>query len=90
MVAIQAYNRQAYDEAVQANTRVLEMSPGHALATRLQDKMRRSALLIARQAQQALDSGDRDGAKRLAQAALKLVSESDGAGKAARKVLDKL
>lgn len=90
MVAIQAYNRQAYDEAVQANGRVLEIAPGHGLATRLQDKMRRSALLIARQAQQALDSGDRDGAKRLAQAALKLVSESDGAGKAARKVLDKL
>jgi hypothetical protein len=90
MVAIQAYNRQAYDEAVQANGRVLEISPGHGLATRLQDKMRRSAMLIARQAQQALDSGDRDGAKRLAQAALKLVNESDGAGKAARKVLDKL
>lgn len=90
MVAIQAYNRQAYDEAVQANGRVLEISPGHGLATRLQDKMRRSAMLIARQAQQALDSGDRDTAKRLAQAALKLVNESDGAGKAARKVLDKL
>jgi tetratricopeptide (TPR) repeat protein len=90
MVAIQAYNRQAYDEAVQANGRVLEISPGHGLATRLQDKMRRSAMLIAKQAQQALDSGDRDAAKRLAQAALKLVNESDGAGKAARKVLDKL
>ena len=90
MVAIQAYNRQAYDEAVQANSRVLELSSGHALATRLQDKMRRSAMAIAKQAQQALDSGDRDTAKRMAQAALKLVSESDSAGKAARKVLDKL
>lgn len=90
MVAIQAFNRQAYDEAIQANVRVLEIAPGHALATRLQDKMKRSALTVARQAQAALDNGDKESARRLAQAALRLVNESDPAGKAARKVLDRL
>lgn len=90
MVAIQAYNRQAYDEAIQANARVLELQPGHALGTRLQTKMRSSAAVVARQAQQALDNGDKEGARRLAQAALRLVGESEPAGKAARKVLDKL
>jgi tetratricopeptide (TPR) repeat protein len=90
MVAIQAYNRQAYDEAIQANGRVLELQPGHALGTRLQAKMRGSAAVVARQAQQALDNGDKDAARRLAQAALRLVGESEPAGKAARKVLDRL
>ena len=47
-------------------------------------------MTIARQAQTALEGGDRETARRLAQAALRLVSESDGAGKTARKVLDKL
>jgi tetratricopeptide (TPR) repeat protein len=90
MVAIQAYNRQAYDEAIQANGRVLELQPGHALGTRLQSKMRSSAALVARQAQQALDNGDKETARRLAQAALRLVGESEPAGRSARKVLDKL
>ncbi|MBM3275107.1 MAG: hypothetical protein FJZ00_08130, partial [Candidatus Sericytochromatia bacterium] len=90
VVAIQAYNRQAYDEAIQVNARVLELQPGHALGTRLQTKMRSSAAAVARQAQRALDNGDKEGARRLAQAALRLVGESEPAGRAARKVLDNL
>ena len=89
MVAIQAYNRQAYDEAIEANSHVLDVSPGHALATRLQEKMKRSAPLIARQAQVALDAGDRDSAKRMAQAVLKLVGEGDPAGRQAKTILGK-
>ena len=90
LLAVQAFNRQAYDEAIEANARVLALSPGHALASRLQDKLRRIAPTVLRLAQQARTEGDTQRARRLAQAVLKLSGENDTTGRQAKKLLDEL
>jgi pSer/pThr/pTyr-binding forkhead associated (FHA) protein len=86
-VAIQAYNRQAYDEAIDANTRVMQLAPGHQLAMRLQEKMRRNAPTILRQGHRALADGDKDVAQRIARAVMKLVPRDDPNQQAARDLL---
>jgi hypothetical protein len=86
-VAIQAFNRQAYDEAIEANARVLQLMPGHPQAPRLQDKMRKSAGLILREGQRALADGDREAAQRLARALIKLLPRDDANQRPARDLL---
>jgi len=86
-VAIQAFNRQAYDEAIEANARTLQLMPGHPQAPRLQDKMRKGAGLILREGQRALADGDREAAQRLARALIKLLPRDDANQRPARDLL---
>lgn len=81
--AIREFSRQAYDDAMRANDRVLALAPGHALGGKLAEKMLRTAEDLLRKARAAKGDDD-DKARRLARQAQSLSRRTDQVWKDAR------
>jgi pSer/pThr/pTyr-binding forkhead associated (FHA) protein/tetratricopeptide (TPR) repeat protein len=87
--AIREFSRQNYDQARAANDRVLELSPGHPLGTKLAEKMTRTADDLLRKARDTRSS-DPERARNLARQAQALTHRNDATWKDARDLVQSL